>query len=180
MSLAQTRRDEVLARDSESSYQRFLDAIEDSEPTKVFRREPPTSGVVRVVPRDVRGPSPSSQHATWTISRMIRETRSPAASMSASDQLTTRPNVFLLAPQSSDPPAPWALARRGREHAPSSGSRPRPTRSSRSLMPLLTLAMALAIGVGLWRDAAARHDAASDISRTSARVSAFVLELALR
>jgi hypothetical protein len=47
-------------------------------------------------------------------------------------------------------------------------------------MPFVTMAVAIAIGIGLWRDTSGRTAVASDITRTSLRISAFVLELAIR
>ncbi len=185
MSTAETRRVAATYRDSESSYQRFLDILEDATPTLKYRRPTPTSGIVRVVPIDSRGPSPSSHEAKRIIRKMIREMEPPRAPAEAQRPVRfAKPNVFLMAPQKSDPPAPWLRAHPVYAAAPSAAAAPlpalRPVRARSMTMPLLTFAMALGITVGLWHDAPTRRRVGADIVQTSLKVASFVLELATR
>ncbi|MBX3220615.1 MAG: hypothetical protein KF795_08860 [Labilithrix sp.] len=152
------------------------DDVDDSLPTRVLARSHVVPEILLGTPRVLRGVPPSTP-AIALIGEMLGELplAPPAA---ASRPLRCRaPNVFLSPPRATDPPPPWALARTKARRA-ASARRARGER--RSLLPLFTLAVALALAVGLWRDEAARAQVASDLARAASRAGALLVAAAAR
>jgi hypothetical protein len=223
---------------------------DDTAPTRVYVRDERTSDVVRVAPRDLRWPMPSSDRnallpaspversraiiaaivdelpplatidtsrprarldasrslAAFDASRLVARERTshvarrpyidpragsaleqvrfgrhlpggrPATAHGTYARPNVRPNVFLMPPRVTDPAPPWARIR-GAASPPALALR---RTRRRSFLPLLVALMALGIGIGLWRDENARASVVSELARTAARVSAFVVEMAIR
>lgn len=160
-------------------------------PARRWRRDAPTLSA------KPSRPGPPSPLATFSLpsSRSVSASDGPRISemlrdlplmppVDASRPLTCAPNPFLVPPDPNAPPPMWRAVARGagsvlRTSEASQQARLRPRRR-RSIMPFVTAAIAIAIGVGLWQDAAARTEVASDLAQAADRVSELVLEAAIR
>lgn len=76
--------------------------------------------------------------------------------------MRSAPNVFEIPRAPSDPPLPWAAAGRG------------PRARRRSILPWLTAAMILGIGIGMWRDRPARTRTVSSLLAAGQHATTFL------
>ena len=126
-------------------------------------------------PRPAPPSSPVTSEAA-RISQMLRELPVMPA-LDGSRPLTCAPaNVFLTPPDPMGPPPMWSALQRSR----TGGHAQKRTRGRRSILPYVTVAIAIAIAIGLWRDDAARAEVASDVARAADQVTALVMEAAIR
>ena len=130
--------------------------------------------------------SPSESAADGArISQMLRELPFVPV-MDASRPLMCAPerNVFLTPPNASAPAPMWKRGAVGAESAADRSSAPHEvptrTRRRRSILPFVTAAFGIAIGIGLWRDEAARSQIAESLARAVNDLGAFVKEAAIR
>jgi hypothetical protein len=129
-------------------------------------------------PRTYRGVPPSLAERAL-IARLVRQLPPLQSVEAAHRETASGPNVFLAKRSATAPLPPWAprekseLARSTRETsalAPCRASKPR----RRSFLPLITLAMAAAICVGLARDATARTNVVTHLVRAQSALATFV------
>lgn len=159
------------------SCERHTEDLDDFVPTLKYTRARDASTSVRVVARDSGGRLPALSERAL-IARTVREIRPVASTFDASRRLTgALPNVFLAPPTTTDPPPPWASVRAPR---PDSNQSAPSMKTRRSVLPFITLAVAVAIGAGLWRDDAARAKVALDVTRAASQAAAFVVSMAIR
>ncbi len=127
-------------------------------------------------PRPAPASSPVVPEAA-RISEMLRELPIVPALDGSRPLTCAQANVFLTPPDPMAAPPMWSSALHGPRKSANAQDRPR---RRRSLLPYITAAIAIAIGVGLWQDEAARAEVASDVARTADQVTAFVMEAAIR
>lgn len=110
------------------------------------------------------------------LSRPVRMLEQSAPLVIAPVTMEEPPNPFELPRQAGDPPPPWAeaLERADRPTVTASLSYQvayRPRRTRRSLLPLMALAMCVALSTGLAVDPYARHDVMARLENARLRVT---------
>jgi hypothetical protein len=161
----------------------LTDDEEGALPTRLYRRDDDRADVMRVAPRTFRSEFPSSAVSRALVAKMVRELPPSAYAVDASRPLTfTGSNVFLTPARTTDPPPPWRTDDRTRQTNPSIYVQAKKARARKigSLLPLMTLAMAAGICLGLSFDPTARANVVAKLTNAMSRVGAFVVDVAIR